>query len=265
MTYAPVRTRICALKRVYTGGMKFLDRPFVLPAIVLGGALIIGLAFVGWGISNRGNQNTISSTGSASEMVKADMAKWQVDVRRTTQEGGIASAYSTIARDAGVVQNFFKNKNLASSTITSSVISTDQDYSYKSDPNAPTTYVVHETVTVQTSDVDAIDALSHDLSALNAQVSYGTLVQPAQPEYYVSDLPALRIALVGQAVADARARVEQIAKNGGSSVGALASASSGVVQVLAPNSTNVEDYGTYDTSTVQKQVMVTARATFYVK
>jgi hypothetical protein len=73
------------------------------------------------------------------------------------------------------------------------------------------------------------------------------------------------VSLVGQAIADAKARAVQIAKAGGSSVGALKSASSGVVQVLAPSSTNVEDYGSYDTSTIEKEVMVTARATFYVK
>lgn len=242
--------------------MNFFDRPFVAPALLLGVALIIGLGIVGWGISNR-NQNTISSTGSASTMVKADTAKWTVDVRRTAYQSGVSAAYSQVSSDAKVVQQFFTSQNLASTSITSSVINSDQDY--KSDPNAPVTYTVHETVTVQTTDVDKIDSLSHNLTALNNQVSAGTMVQPYQPEYYVSNLPELRISLVGKAIADAKARVEQIAQNGGASVGALSSASSGVVQVLAPNSTNVEDYGTYDTSTVQKQVMVTARATFYVK
>lgn len=241
----------------------FFNRPLVAPASVLGVALIIGLVFVGWGIATRGDQNTISSTGSASTMVKADTAKWTIDVRRSAYEGGVPAAYAQITRDAAVVQQFFKNQNLASSSITSSVIYSDQDY--KSDSNAPTTYTVHETVTVQTTDVDTIDSLSHNLSSLNSQVGAGTVLQPYQPEYYVSSLPELRISLVGQAIADAKARVVEIAKNGGSSVGALSSASSGVVQVLAPNSTNVEDYGTYDTSTIQKQVMVTARATFYVK
>ena len=85
------------------------------------------------------------------------------------------------------------------------------------------------------------------------------------PEYYVSTLPQLRVSLVGQAVKDAKARAVEMANSGDSSVGALKSAASGVVQVLAPNSTSVEDYGSYDTSTIQKQVMVTARAVFYVK
>jgi hypothetical protein len=70
---------------------------------------------------------------------------------------------------------------------------------------------------------------------------------------------------LGQAIADAKARAVEIAKSGGASIGKLKSASSGVVQVMAPNSTNVEDYGSYDTSTIDKEVSVTARAAFVVR
>ena len=73
------------------------------------------------------------------------------------------------------------------------------------------------------------------------------------------------MALIGKAVQDAKARAESIAKSTGQSVGALKSASSGVVQVMAPNSVDISDYGSYDTSTIDKQIMVTARATFFLK
>jgi hypothetical protein len=48
-------------------------------------------------------------------------------------------------------------------------------------------------------------------------------------------------------------------------VGRLKSASSGVVQVLAPNSIDVSDYGSYDLQTIDKEVMLTARAVFFVR
>jgi hypothetical protein len=37
------------------------------------------------------------------------------------------------------------------------------------------------------------------------------------------------------------------------------------VQVLSPNSAAVNDYGTYDTSQIQKEIMVTVKGTFGVK
>jgi hypothetical protein len=242
---------------------RFLDRPFVLPALVLGIALLGGLWILGVGIANRGSDSTIAVTGSASQDVKADEATWRIDVKRTAYVNGTGTAYAQIVRDGDAVQKYFNAQNLASSTILASVISTDENY--KQDQNAPTTYNVHETITIQTSDVEKIDQLSRSLGDVSSKVSSGTLVSPQQPEYYVSSLPQLRISLIGKAIQDAKARAVEIAKSGGSSVGALKSASSGVVQVLAPNSTNVDDYGSYDTSTIQKQVMVTAHASFYVR
>ena len=241
---------------------KIIYQPFVIPSIVGGVFLVVGLWILGVNISNRGD-NTIAVTGSASQSIKADQATWRIDVRRNAYTSGTAVAYTQVAKDGDVVNAYFKSQNLASSTVIESVISTDENYNQ--DQNAPKSYNVHETVTVQTTDVDAIDGLSRQLGPLTAKVSADTLLSPQAPEYYVSTLPQLRVSLVGQAVQDAKARAVQIAKSGGSSVGALKSASSGVVQVLAPNSTNVEDYGSYDTSTIQKQVMVTARAVFYVK
>ena len=234
----------------------------MIPSIVTGVFLLAGLWILGVNISNHGD-STIAVTGSASKSIKADQATWHIDVRRTAYASGTALAYAQVAKDGGIVTSYFTSQNLASSTVTESVISTDENYNQ--DQNSPKSYNVRETVTVQTTDVDAIDTLSRQLGALTAKVASDTLLAPQQPEYYVSTLPQLRISLVGEAIKDAKARAVEIAKSGGTSVGALKSASSGVVQVLAPNSTNVEDYGSYDTSTIQKQVMVTARAVFYVK
>ena len=242
--------------------MKFFDRPLVVPSILLGIALVLGLGIVGQGIPSRGNSNTITVTGSASQNVKADEATWAVDVRRTAYADGVSAASTQVSRDGKAVLNYFSQQKFASSTITASVVSSNENYSNNGEP---VTYTIDQTITVTTSDVDKIDTMSHDVTALNAAVSSGSLISPQQPQYYVSSLPALRVSLLGAAIKDAKARAVQIAQSGGSQVGALASASSGVVQVLSPNSTNVEDYGEYDTSTVQKEVMVTAHATFYVR
>lgn len=242
---------------------KFFDRPYVLPAIIFGIFLIGGMWVLGTAIANRGADSTIVVTGSTVEPVRSDQATWRIELRRSSDAFGTATGYSQLSRDVTVVHDYFTNLHLASSTITGSVISTDEDY--RQDSNAPKTYTLRETLTIQTNDVDRIDQLSRSLSEVNAKIAPDTRLAPQQPEYYISQLPGLRVSLLGRAIADARARAMQIAKSGGTTVGALKSASSGVVQVMAPNSTNVEDYGTYDTSTIQKQVMVSARVTFYTK
>ena len=84
-------------------------------------------------------------------------------------------------------------------------------------------------------------------------------------EYYYSKLPEARVELLANAVADSKARAEQLAKAGGKAIGPLQSASSGVVQVMAPNSVEVSDYGMYDTSSINKEIMVTVKASFEIK
>jgi hypothetical protein len=100
------------------------------------------------------------------------------------------------------------------------------------------------------------------MTALSQQ---GVQFSPEAPQYSISNLADLRVSLMGDAVVDAKARAAGIAKAMGQSVGKLKSASSGVVQVLQPNSNDISDYGQYDTSTIDKDVMITVRATFLLK
>ncbi len=239
------------------------ERPFVTPAAILAIALLLGLFFIGYGLGNRNEGNTISVTGSAIQYVSADTASWRVDLARTVSESELASSYAILGKDSKTVFKFLNDQNLASSTVTQGVISTNPIY--PSNGGVPTSYSVVESVTIDTSDVQKIDALSHDLGAVQGIVSGGTVVSPQAPAYFVSTLPELRISLAGKAIVDAKARAQEIAKSGGSVIGALRSASSGVVQVTTPNSTSADDYGSYDTSTIKKQVTVTTRANFYVK
>ena len=62
------------------------------------------------------------------------------------------------------------------------------------------------------------------------------------------------VAQIGAATKDSLLRAQQFAANSGVMVGPLRSASQGVFQITSPNSTETADYGSYDTSTVEKLV-----------
>ena len=51
----------------------------------------------------------------------------------------------------------------------------------------------------------------------------------------------------------------------GSHLGKLRRVSVGVFQITSPNSTEVEDYGVYDTSTLDKDVTAVVNVTFALK
>ena len=238
-----------------------MQRDIVAASGVLGlGIIIAALAGALTFYNVHALDNTLSVTGSATQSVKADAAKWSVSVARSAYENEVATVQGKVAHDAQTVVGFFTAAGIAADKVMTSPVSVDQEYS--SDANAPRRYTVREQITVSSSDPQQIEKLSKDIGGLAAQ---GILVSAGQPEYYISDLAKIRVTLIGKAVEDAKARATSIADSTGQRVGALKSASSGVVQVMAPNSVEISDYGSYDTSTIDKQVMVTARATFFLK
>ena len=232
-----------------------------VPALILGLGIVVA-AFIGAYSFYQVHtlNNTLSVTGSATATSTADTARWTVTVSRTAYEATIASTQTSVAKDAQSVVDFFTTAGVAADKIQVNPVQTDQQYS--NDQNAPTKYSVHQDVTMTSDNVRLVERLAKDVSSL---ANKGIFLSAQQPQYMISTLPQIRISLIGKAVTDAKARAEEIAKSTGQKVGPLQSAAGGVVQVMAPNSVDVSDYGSYDTSTIDKQVMVTARAVFLVK
>lgn len=242
---------------------RFFDNQFVPLGIVLGGAfLLVGIIASLTALSIRNASNTLSVTGSAQIQATADTATWTISATRSTYEGSTGGAIASVSADAKTISAYLVKSGVSVENITLGSVHTDQDYSYAQDAGAAKRYVVHQDVTVASSSPMLIQNLSQNTQVLANQ---GVIFTTQDPQYFISTLPTLRVSLIGDAVKDAKARAQQIVKNTGQSVGRLQSASSGVVQVLAGNSTDISDYGSYDTSTIDKKVMVTVRAVFVVQ
>ncbi len=78
-------------------------------------------------------------------------------------------------------------------------------------------------------------------------------------------LSTLRPRLLAEATKDAQNRARVIVEATGADLGKLRGVDVGVFQVTTPNSTEVEDYGVYDTSTLEKDVTAVVNATFALK
>ncbi len=240
-----------------------ITNQFVIPAAIIGSSLVLSALCASLVVMNAQSQNNVLSvTGSAKESIKADSATWRITVSRKAREYEMAQAYPLVNNDSTLVQDFLAKNKIAKTDITINSVLTEEIYNYSGATAGPREYNVRQEIIVRSSNVDSIDKLSKDIVSL---ASRGVFIQGNSVEYTVSDLAGLRVSLLADAIRDARARASELAKAGGSSVGALKSASSGVVQVLAPNSIEVSDYGSYDTQSIEKEVMVTARASFYVR
>ncbi len=235
--------------------------PLALLGIILGGSFIVAV-----GISMatlfrlRSAGDVVSVTGSAKMEVTSDQAKWTTQVTRSARESNLKSGYDQIASDTTKAKAFLLAQGIIEDELTVSPVGMNEIY--QQNQAAEKLYNLYQTFTVQSQDVQKLTRASNNLSGI---INQGVIFSSIGLEYYYSKLPDARIQLLSQAIDDAKARAAELAKNSGRKVGTLKSATSGVVQVQSRNSTDVSDYGSYDTSQIEKQITVTVKSTFSLK
>lgn len=226
-------------------------------SLILGISLIIGTGVVSRTVYNIKQLNdTLSTTGSTKQKVASDLAKWKSGFSRTALASGLQTGYAQMKNDEKEVMKFLKNGGVNTDQIVISPIAMSENYK----PNyTEKEYFLTQNIQVSSEDIEKITKLSKDVQPL---IDKGVIFSTQAVEYYISKLPELRIALLSDAMKDAKARAEKIAESSGKKIGAVQSADMGVVQVMSVNSVDVADFGAYDTSNIEKEVMVTVKAVF---
>lgn len=231
----------------------------VLASGVLGIALVGSAAILSSALYRiKARENILVVTGSAKQRVESDSVRWRGSFTRTTVQQDIQQARALMGKDALAVSAFLKTAGFEEKDVLISPITVELTYP----SSGPPEYVLRQTLTINSNDLAKVTRLAKDASNLMKE---GIYFAAEAPEYYYTKLPELRISLLSGALEDAKKRAEMIAQSSGSRVGRLRSASAGVVQVLPVNSTEVSDYGTYDTTTIEKEIAVTVRATFELR
>ncbi len=204
--------------------------------------------------------DTLSVTGSVRQNVTSDIAIWTSDFTRTVPAENLKEGYQMMQNDQKLVLDFFKDNGFNENDLNISPVFMEQLYMY--DPNAPKENLLRQTVRIQSNDVDKITNMANGTQTL---INQGVIFSIQSLEYYYSKLPELRIELIPDAISDAKLRAQKIAEGSGKKIGTIKSANLGVVQVLPVNSTEVSDWGTYDTSTIEKDVMIPVTVIFTLK
>lgn len=233
-------------------------KAYVFGAAVLGVCLIASTLIGGYFFYQaRSLDNVLSVTGSAKTGVTSDQAKWVTVFTRQATASTLKAGYAQMDTDLGLVKQFYTDNKIDPATLVISPVFMDEVYDqYNSGEKK---YNLRQTVELDSTDVEGVTALSKSTQSL---IQKGVIFSTQTLEYSYSKLADLRVSLLADAVKDARARATQIVAESGETVGRLRNASSGVVQVLSPNSVDVSDYGSYDTSSIQKSIMVTVKAAF---
>ena len=230
--------------------------------IMIGASLLVSsIIFAYTFYRARSVDNALSVTGSATMEVMSDKVRWTGSFTRTVKLANLKTGYDQMAKDLAIIKEFLQISGVNESEVTVSTIFMNQDYSNVNQNVTATEreYVLNQSIEISSIDVEKITRLAKNNQDLIAK---GVIFSSNPVEYYYSKLPEARVALLSDALKDAKARAEKLAEGTGSRVGSLKSAASGVVQVLSPNSIDVSDYGSYDTASITKSIMVTVKASF---
>lgn len=233
-------------------------------ALLLGGSIIAATYIAGNAFYKvRALDNTLSVQGSAKTSVESDSAKWSPNITRFTTPDKLQDGIAATNADLAIFKQIASGAGVPDSDISVGLMNYSKDTVYTQDKGAKDNgWNITIPVTINSNDIDKLVSFAGQQATFAAK---GLTLQGGSVEYYYSKLPETRVELLADAMKDAHARAEKIAGEGGGTVGRLKSAASGVVQVLAPNSVEVSDYGTYDVSSRTKDIMVTTRATFQLQ
>ena len=215
---------------------------------------------VGAGFADR-SANGITVTGSAKTSATADNVVWTLNVSLTRQT--VSDAVTKVGSDVAAVTKYLTAGGIPDNELTLGSVSTfaNEEYVNGNSTGRILNYRASRDVVVRSKDVQLVSKLSQGIGSI---LQTGVSVNNYGPQYYLSTLPKLRPQLLEEAMKDAKVRAVAITKAGGGKVGAVQAVRSGVFQVTTPDSTQISDSGTYDTSSIEKTVTSTVSVTFKV-
>jgi hypothetical protein len=210
----------------------------------------------------------ITVTGSATASFVSDLIVWRGSfskTARTTKE-----AYEKLKNDTAAVKNYLTSSGLKEDGIIFSSINTNENYDYEYNYEGRMTkrtftgYTLTQNVKIESAEVDKIERISRDITAL---IDIGVEFLSMPPEYYYTRIDEVKLDLIKKSTENTRLRAEAIAREAGGKLSKLRAAYLGVFQITPENSSS-ESYdsgGVYDVTSKNKTAFITTRLEYLIK
>tara|TARA_Y100000589_G_C27175479_1_gene638530 strand:- start:666 stop:1448 length:783 start_codon:yes stop_codon:yes gene_type:complete len=210
-------------------------------------------------------ENSITVTGASTESFESDIAKWSVQVRASGKTQ--IDSFNKHKQSMKATMDFLKANGIVDGIKQEVYLGPASIREYetkhpKTNEIIRTEWITYQNIEIQSSDVYRIQRTHSKITEL---LGKGVRVSPSEPKYTYSKLADKRVDMLAKAARDARIRAEAIAFEAGSEVGGLKKVNTGVFQITVPNSTTVSSWGSYDTTTIKKDITAVMGVTFAVK
>lgn len=212
-------------------------------------------------------QDTVVVTGLGETEFASDLIVWSGAI--TAEAANAAAGYAQIETSKRKVQEYLAAKGIPAEAVVFDFVNVNKQFAPVYNAGGSwagqrfTGYELRQRFTVESKEVDKVEAVSREMSSLIAQ---GVSIEAYQPDYYYTRLDDVKLSLIERASADARTRAEKIAANAGAKIGKVRSARMGVFQITGAN-TNEEFSagGSFNTASRQKKARITMRIEYRVK
>jgi hypothetical protein len=224
---------------------------------VLGLGLVAASAVAVQGL--RRGQDGVTVTGASTERIRSDTVDWSVELSHS--DATQALAYRGLAPAVAATTAYLRREGLPATEWQLGTVSTE-----RSDTRDPRTGELRSTVwtsrqrlRIASRQVEKVQAISRGIGEL---IGEGVPLSIEPPSFTYAALAAKRVDMLAKATADARHRAKAIAREAGSRIGPMTRADTGSFQITAPNSTELGGSGSYDTSTIEKDITAVMVVTF---
>lgn len=243
-------------------GWQLLRRtpPLVVAMAVLSLGLIGATGVLVKGV--RRANDTITVTGASTERIRSDHVDWTVDVSQTgnSQQASYQALQPLVQRTVA----FLRAQGIQAAELDLGTLTSEKQE--QRDPRSgelrSISWTTTQPVLIRSGDVGRIQTIASRIGSL---IGEGVMLSSHPPAFTYTQLAAKRVDMLAKATRDARSRARAIASEAGASVGAITNADTGIFQITAPNSTETSDGGSYDTSTIDKDITAVMAVTFRVE
>jgi hypothetical protein len=251
------------------------SRSLVVPAAVLGACLVLGLLLGGAVLGSqikamKLGDRYVTVKGLVERTVKSDSALWPLTFKEAGNDLPLVFAKSET--DKAAIVKFFVDQGFSPNDLTAGQIAvTDRlTNEYNNNSEHGSRYIVQQTLTLHSSDVDRVAVASGKTADL---VKAGVVLNNGGGVIYrFTGLNVLKPDMITEATRNARASADRFAADSGSRVGSIRSANQGVFSITAADglmapTVNDEVGGGGDTSggeSIMKKVRVVSTIDYYL-
>jgi hypothetical protein len=235
---------------------------------LFGGMVSLSIALVGGAylgstaIRSLKTSDSLTVIGSATKPIRSDYAVWRSSV--SSQQVNLSQSYQELKRHTDRIKAYLINKSIPENAISLSAIET-QPVPEVNANGAQTgkviSYRLVQRFEVRSADVDLITKISRSSTEV---INEGVPFVSEAPEYLYTELSKLRVEMIADATRDAKARAEAILQVTGNRVGAIRRAETDVFQITARNSTETSNSGSYNTTSIDKDIRAVVSISFSV-